>query len=88
MDIYSGDICSNAQLHPDIPKQSVANGSNAILYKNSSGNWLVIRAYNTCSETDQFMNFMDYVTDQNMVMFFGDQSNIMNTFAATSGKFK
>jgi hypothetical protein len=88
MDIYSGDICSNSQLHPDIPKQSIANGTNAVLYKNSSGQWHGSGAYNSCSETDQFMNFMDYVTDKNMVMFSNDQSNIMNTFVATSGKFK
>ena len=88
MDIYSGDVCSHNQLHPDIPKQSRSNGFNAILFKNSDNQWEGQGAYNTCSEYDQFMNFMDYVIDQNMVMFSKDQSRIMNLFVSTSGLFK
>ena len=87
MDIYSGDICSNSQLHPDIPKQSTPNGSNAYLYQTTSGLWSGSGAYDTCGENDQFMNYMDYVTDQNMVMFSIDQCNDMRNVIQSSGLF-
>lgn len=87
MDIYSGsDVCTNNQLHPDIPKQSLSNGTNAYLLQNN-GVWTGNGAYNTCGENDQFMNFMDYVTDTNMVMFSDDQCNDMRVFIQTSGIF-
>ena len=85
MDIYGGDVCSNQQLHADIPKQSNPNGTNAYLFKDSNGSWKGAGAYNTCGVKDQFMNFMDYVTDVNMVMFSNEQSKFMNNFVTTSG---
>lgn len=88
MDIYSGDICSNSQIHPDIPKQSRYNGPNAYLYQSSDGTWTGTGAYNTCSQNDQFMNYMDYVTDNNMVMFSKDQSSDMRSVIKTSGLFE
>ena len=39
----------------------IGNKYNANLYKNSSNVWVGSGAYNTCSETDQFMNFMGFL---------------------------
>lgn len=66
------------QIWSDVPVKTEPNYS-AELVQDSNGNWYGRGAGNECIGTDndkgdQFMNFMDYVQDTNMVMFSNQQA--------------
>ena len=76
--IFNSNNCGN-QLWSDIPAQYVNNrGANIYEWPTGSGNFYGREAENSCISTsgkgDQFMNYMDYVYDDQMRMFSEQQA--------------
>ena len=75
---FNSSSCGN-QLWSDIPAQTVNNrGANIYEWPSGSGNFYGRSAENSCISTsgqgDQFMNYMDYVYDDQMRMFSIEQA--------------
>ena len=75
---FNSSSCGN-QLWSDIPAQTVNNrGANIYEWPSGSGNFYGRSAENSCISTsgqgDQFMNYMDYVYDDQMRMFSEEQA--------------
>ena len=72
---FAASSCSSP-IWSDVPAKTSPNYS-AELVQDSNGNWYGSGATNECIGTtgkgDQFMNYMDYVYDYNMVMFSNQQ---------------
>ena len=76
--VFNSNSCGN-QLWSDIPAQTVNNrGANIYEWPSGSGNFYGRSAENSCISTsgqgDQFMNYMDYVYDDQMRMFSEEQA--------------
>ena len=78
--IFQPSSCSDDPVMSDIPIQISSNGSGAQLYQmeNNTDAWYGGGANNSCiSDTnkgDQFMNYMDYSADKDLVMFSDEQA--------------
>ena len=76
--VFNSSSCGN-NLWSDIPAQTVNNrGANIYEWPSGSGNFYGRSAENSCISTsgigDQFMNYMDYVYDDQMRMFSEEQA--------------
>ena len=76
--VFNSSSCGN-QLWSDIPAQTVNNrGANIYEWPTGSGNFYGRSAENSCISSsgmgDQFMNYMDYVYDDQMRMFSEEQA--------------
>ena len=72
-------VVAEINLWSDIPAQTVNNrGANIYEWPSGSGNFYGRSAENSCISTsgigDQFMNYMDYVYDDQMRMFSEEQA--------------
>ena len=78
--IFQPSSCSDDPVMSDIPIQISSNGSGAQLYQmeNNAVAWYGGGANNSCigdtNKGDQFMNYMDYSADKDLVMFSVEQA--------------
>ena len=74
---FQHNSCSDTPNVSDIPVQITSNGSSANLYSENDV-WYGKGANNSCLGTtgkgDQFMNYMDYSADADLVMFSAEQA--------------
>lgn len=75
---FNAQACDQV-LHSDIPSQIQSNGqANLFEWPVGSGNFWGRDANNSCIDShqkgDQFMNYMDYSTDRNLLMFSKEQA--------------
>jgi PKD repeat protein len=87
--IFQPSSCSDDPIMADIPIQISSNGTAAQLYQmeNNTVAWYAGGANNSCIDNtdkgDQFMNYMDYSADKDLVMFSNEQAKQGYAWAAS-----